>query len=136
MCDSTMEGGESDNISFNGSLVSTYSAEEEIIQQRGRKSPKKQSIIDQHQLQQQLPQHINTREIFLKIKQSSMQSPEKLPYNDTLTANGNSSNATVVNNNNSCKRNLNKSLLRTPIKRRLKLRRHSSGAVRKVRRRC
>lgn len=142
-----------ENISFNSSLISTYSAEEEIIQQRGRKSPKKQSLIDQHQLQQQLP---NTREIFLKLKQSSMQSPEKVTNSQTnlllasITDNNNNNknnglphcsasniNSTVANDICSkSKRNLNKTLLRTPVKRRLKLRRDSSKTIRKFRRRC
>lgn len=143
----------SENISFNSSLISTYSAEEEIIQQRGRKSPIKQSLINQHQFQQQLPQFINTREIFLKLKQSSMQSPEKASDhqnhllvnsltinntpNDTSSCSASSSNSTVVNDNiPKSKRNLNKTLLRTPVKRRLKLRRDSSKTIKKFRRRC
>lgn len=166
MSELMMESGEGDsfnttsnnaysneNTSFNSSLISAYSAEEEIIQQRGRKSPKKQSLIEQHQFQQQLSQHINTREIFLMLKQSSMQSPGKTSQNQDHhpisnsdnTLNGipscsaSSSSISTITQHERCskgKRNLNKTLLRTPVKRRLKLRRDSSRHIRKLRRRC
>jgi len=143
----------SDNISFNSSSISVYSAEEQIIQQRGRRSPRKISFNDHYQsLQHHQPQQSqNNNDLFLSLKQTSMQSPDaKTIYyhsqNSTNSLedidNGNASSrlsSTSSSNEYSCRkgrRNLNKSLLRTPVKRRLKLRRESSGCIKKLRRRC
>jgi hypothetical protein len=108
------EGGESDsvnttdnrssysseNTSFNSSSISSYSAEEEIIQQRGRKSPIKQTLIDQH---------ITDNSI---VENSAPKSNP--PCNCSKSK---------------------KTLLRTPVKRRLKLRRDPGKTIRKFRRR-
>lgn len=110
----TSHNVQSDNSFNNRSSISVYSAEEQIIQQRGRRSPKKKSFNDLQQQFEQLQQHlqnhqkqhfVTSRDLFLKIKQISMRSPDakKKYYNLAIEASG--------------KR---KSLLRTPVKRRLR----------------
>lgn len=106
-----MEGGESDsvttttndtsqaysdNISFNSSSISVYSAEEQIIKQRGRRSPRKKSLNDEHQLSQQ--------------PQQQLQIPQ--PYSSK------------------------RSLLRTPIKKRLRLTSRTCRKRRSLRTSC
>lgn len=135
----------SDNISFNHN-VSNYSAEEQVIQQRGRRSPIKRSLEELHQ-NEQPQQYISTREMFLAIKRKSMESPDSKsmgnlspsPYDPLLTIQNASVSDSVSSSEDSfrnVKRNLNKTLLRTPVKRRLKIRRDSSTSFKKIRRRC
>lgn len=135
----------SDNISFNPN-VSSYSAEEQVIQQRGRRSPIKRSLEELHQ-NEQPQQYISTREMFLAIKRKSMESPDAKsmgnlspnPYDPLLTIHNASVNDSVSSSEDSFrtgKRNLNKTLLRTPVKRRLKIRRDPSSLFKKTRRRC
>lgn len=99
---------QSDNISLNSSSIS-FSAEEQIIYQRGRREPI---------LEEQIPN--STKEIFLAIKKKSMESP------------GDIKDSSISSLDDSCRksrRNL-RTLLRTPVKRRLK------KSLRKIRRRC
>lgn len=142
-----------DNISFNSSSISSYSAEEQIIQQRGRRSPQKTSYNDQYYLQHQAQfQPVSTRDMFLRLKQTSMRSPDSKniqsdsyvsPHNESVDSGRSSLNQSsfldqTTSPEKSCrksKRNLNKSLLRTPVKRRLTLKRGSSSTIKKHRRR-
>lgn len=145
------------NVSFNSSSLSSYSAEEEIIQQRGRRSPMKNSSNNNlhHPLtQQQLNNYFNNRDLFLSIKEKSMQSPDSktIDYNNISSidsrnidlsqdivetsqlsslSSAEGGGETVASSKKS-KRNLNKSLLRTPVKRRLRIRTQSSGRIRKL----
>lgn len=154
-----MDGGEtdevnittdqhSDNISFNNSsiIVSAFSAEEQIIQQRGRRSPMKKFLEERHH-NEQSQQYISTGEMFLAIKRKSMESPDTKssrnlspnPFDPLLTIHNSSVNSSISSNDDDCrrgKRNLNRTLLRTPVKRRLKIRRDSSILLKKGRRRC
>lgn len=96
----------SDNISFNSSSISTYSAEEEIIQQRGRRSPKKKSLDDDHQSLQ----HLDINQYYhLPLAQ----------YSDPIQTScaPSCSEQRVWKKS---ERNLGRSLLRTPVKRRLR----------------
>lgn len=128
----------SDNVSFsNRSSISVYSAEEQIIQQRGRRSALKNTLDDLHQIQQRPICKIktranNNRDLFRKLRQSSMQSPETIAIKYCQSQNSfdldkqhdlndpfplNSSSSSIETS--ICKR---KSLLRTPVKRRLRFR--------------
>lgn len=120
----------------NTSHSTIYSADEVVINQRGRKS-----LINTP---------CQTKEIFLETKRLSMLSPDrKSPtyLKNQLIANKNNTSPKTSNSNLSdivsreseqcnklacslqkVKRNLNKSLLRTPVKRRL---RKDSGGIRK-----
>lgn len=143
----------SDNISFNSSSISAYSAEEQIIQERSRRSPKKKRFDDLHELDQlqyqsQASQQLtNGADSFLKLKETSMRSPdeksikftpEKYASDIIGCTSFNSSISSSTGRPIRGKRNLNKTLLRTPVKRRLRLRRDSGGFSinKKLRRRC
>lgn len=100
---STDDAVQSDNSFNNRSSSSAYSAEEEIIQQRGRRSPMKgnsggSNSYNEHKINFPVPV-----DLFYKIKQTSMRSPEAKKFLRKIEPSG--------------KR---KSLLRTPVKRRLK----------------
>lgn len=150
--DNTAHNTYSDNVSFNSSLSSVYSAEEQIIKQRGRKSPKKRVYDEQYQLQQQQLPYTSTRDLFSML-QASFHSPnaksvnsqkQRSPNNKTiqydLDTTDDSGRSGVISGSpqDSCRRssgkNLGKSLLRTPVKRRLKLRRDSRTSIKKLKR--
>lgn len=97
----------SDNISFNSNSISVYSAEEQIIQQRGRRS----SIDFQIQQIQHLQQ----------IQQIQQQQQHQAQQHTQLSV------PPFEDNKRKPKRN-HHSLLRTPVKRRLRLRRDRSSS--------
>lgn len=121
----TSDNTQSDN-SFNNrsGSVSVYSAEEQIIQQRGRRSPKKKSLNEQHlsELNFQHLQHIPaSRNLFLNIKQVCMRSPDpkqQQKFNQLNSSIESTSDGNICNTSNYSVRR--KSLLRTPVKRRLR----------------
>lgn len=153
----------SDNISFNSSSSSVYSAEELIIQQRGRRSPRKKCQNDQHNLSLLKPttqQYLSSIDSFVDIKRTSMRSPDAKEINsqhqqhlqspqttsdldslvnDTSHYSSSSSPGNYSASGGCCrrvsKRNPNKSLIRTPVKRRLRLRRNPDSCMKKLRRR-
>jgi len=103
---------------------SSYSAEEQVIRQRGRRMPKKKILQELHQIgqsqQENLGKLISSRDLFLKVKQNSMCSPESKSKNSQSSPDHKliQNHALVARlRNESCKR---KSLLRTPVKRRLR----------------
>lgn len=132
----------SDNVSFNRGSISAYSAEELVIQQRGRRTPLKRAHNDLHQIQQKPIRHhkINSRvakDLFRRLRQSSMQSPDTKYCHSQNNHSSDTNQEDILNNSNlinsstsstetsSCKR---KSLLRTPVKRRLRFRRTTRKA--------
>lgn len=128
----------SDNVSLNhrGS-ISVYSPEEQVIRQRGRRSPLKKALNDLHQIQQRPICHkINnktTKDLFRRLRQSSMQSPDTKQFqienysmrDDSIDDSSLINSSTSSTEVSSCRR---KSLLRTPVKRRLRFRRTTRRA--------
>lgn len=111
---------------------SIYSAEEQIIRQRGSRLSKKKALqelcqTDNQQLQQQHIHLISSTQEFLRFKQTCMNSPDSKGKH--------SPSSKAVSH---CKQNLNyfstgrrKSLLRTPVKRRLRKNAHILPKLRK-----
>lgn len=123
----TSDSGIDFGTTFNNNLSLTntdtsFSAEEQIIQQRGRRMSKKKALhelfqVEQKQQQQHYTRLISSRELFMKIKQSSMNSPDSKSQQlqSSPRNNGNALQPTASDSN--VRR---KSLLRTPVKRRLR----------------
>lgn len=122
------------NVSFNSSSNSIYAADEEIIKQRGRRystttttetdtssASSTCNYSDSQSDCQSSSQFIDeTRDLFLEIKKECMKSPKTNNKGSISCKNRKSLLGPSIGDICISKRNLSKSLLRTPIKNRLR----------------
>lgn len=120
-----------DDDEHNSSTASNiYSADEQIIRQRGRRSPQKSSLDDYEQVREQYSKIISSnRNLFTARNQSTNVSPpssqqsrpaQSLRFNLNSSISSSKSSQSIDSLGSSVGHSRRKSLLRTPIKKRLK----------------